>query len=246
MRWYKADLHIHTVLSPCGGLDMSPVNIVRQAVEKKLDIIAITDHNSTKHCRSAQQIAGKYGITLIAGAELNTKEEIHCLAFFENIDKADEFQNYIDFNLTVVPNKVDIYGHQYLVDENEDILDEEERLLVAALGTGIEDVITEVHRLEGLVVPAHINRMYNGIFSQLGFLPEGLKADALELDRRAGNDNFYQDHPEIGRYPLLRNSDAHSLHQIGSATTEYLLEVPAFSELRMALSGDWNTRIRSI
>ena len=246
MHWYKADLHIHTVLSPCGGLDMSLVNIVRQAVEKKLDIIAITDHNSTKHCRSARQIAEKYGITVIAGAELNTKEEIHCLAFFENNDKADQFQQYIDENLTVVPNKAEIYGYQYLVDENEDILDEEERLLVAALKTGIEDVITEVHRLEGLVVPAHINRMYNGIFSQLGFLPPGLKADALELDRRAGNDNFYQAHPEIGRYPLLRNSDAHSLQQIGMAITEYLLEASVFSELRNALSGDWKSKIKSI
>jgi PHP family Zn ribbon phosphoesterase len=225
---------------------MSPVNIVRQAVEKKLDIIAITDHNSTKHCRSAQQIAEKYGITVIAGAELNTKEEIHCLAFFENICKADQFQQYIDDNLTVVPNKAGIYGHQYLVDENEDILDEEDRLLVASLQTGIEDVITEVHRLEGLVVPAHINRMYNGIFSQLGFLPEGLKADALELDRRAGNDSFYQNHPEIGRYPLLRNSDAHSLKQIGMSTTEYLLESPVFSELKAVLSGNWSIRIRSI
>ncbi len=246
MRWYKADLHIHTVLSPCGGLDMSPVSIVRKAVEKKLDIIAITDHNSTKHCRSAQQIAEKYGITVIAGAELNTKEEIHCLAFFENIDKADEFQHYIDAHLTIIANKPEVYGHQYLVDENEDILDEEDHLLVAALQTGIEEVIDEVHRLEGLVVPAHINRMHSGIFSQLGFLPPGLKADALELDRRAGNDNFYETHPEIGAYPLLRNSDAHSLQQIGTATTGYLLEKPVFSELRMALSGDWNMRIKTL
>jgi predicted metal-dependent phosphoesterase TrpH len=246
MRWFKADLHIHTVLSPCGGLDMSPVNIIRQAVEKKLDIIAITDHNSTRHCRSAQGIAGKYGITVLAGAELNTKEEIHCLAFFENIDKADQFQQYIDHHLTVVANKPEIYGHQYLVDENEDILDEEDRLLVASLQTGIEDVIEEVHRLEGLVVPAHINRMYNGIFSQLGFLPDGLMADALELDRRAGNDNFYEKHPEIGRYPLLRNSDAHSLQQIGMATTEYWLDAPVFSEIKQVLSGDFNNRIKSL
>ncbi len=245
MRWFKADLHIHTVLSPCGGLDMSPVNIIRQAVEKKLDIIAITDHNSTKHCRSAQEIAGNYGIMVIAGAELNTKEEIHCLAFFENTDKADQFQQYIDRNLTIIPNKPEIYGHQYLVNENEDILDEEERLLVAALQTGIDDVTAEVHRLGGLVVPAHINRAHNGIFSQLGFLPEGLKADALELDRRAGNDNFYESHPEIGLYPLLRNSDAHSLPQIGMATTGYWLETPEFSEIKQVLSGDWNKRIKS-
>jgi PHP family Zn ribbon phosphoesterase len=116
---------------------------------------------------------------------------------------------------------------------------------VAALKSGIEDVIDEVHRLDGIVVPAHINRMYNGLYSQLGFLPAGLKADALELDRRAGNDNFYEKHPEIGRYPLIRNSDAHTLQQIGMATTEYLLEAPVFPEFRMALKGDWNTRIKS-
>ena len=76
MQWFSADLHIHTVLSPCGGLDMSPANIIRRAAEKKLDIIAITDHNSTLHCRLAQQIGAKYGITVIAGAEINTSEEI--------------------------------------------------------------------------------------------------------------------------------------------------------------------------
>lgn len=47
MKWYKADLHIHSVLSPCGSLDMSPKNIVQSALDKELEIIAITDHNST-------------------------------------------------------------------------------------------------------------------------------------------------------------------------------------------------------
>jgi predicted metal-dependent phosphoesterase TrpH len=108
MQWYKADLHIHTVLSPCGGLDMSPVNIIRQAVLKKLDIIAITDHNSTRHCRIAQEIGKKAGITVLAGAEINTSEEIHCLAFFEDIDKADFFQQYIDSHMTELQNKPEV------------------------------------------------------------------------------------------------------------------------------------------
>jgi 3',5'-nucleoside bisphosphate phosphatase len=246
MNWYRADLHIHTVLSPCGGLDMSPVNIVKQAVEKKLDMIAITDHNSTKHCRITRQIAGQYGITVIGGAEVNTKEEIHCLAFFEDNHQADLFQQYIDRNLMIIPNDPAIFGHQYLVDEEENVLGEEDRLLVAALKTGIEEVMEEVHRLDGLAVPAHINRSHCGIYSQLGFLPAGLPADALELAGIQGYESFLQQHPETGRYPVLRNSDAHSLHQIGTCITEFYLESPVFKEIRQALTGDWKTRIRNI
>ena len=47
MNKYKADLHIHTVLSPCGDLEMSPKIIVEAAGKQGLDIIGITDHNST-------------------------------------------------------------------------------------------------------------------------------------------------------------------------------------------------------
>ena len=44
---FKADMHIHSVLSPCGDIEMSPSAIVAQAKAKGLDIIGLTDHNST-------------------------------------------------------------------------------------------------------------------------------------------------------------------------------------------------------
>ena len=47
MKQYLADLHIHTCLSPCGSLEMSPSEIVRRSLAKGLDAIAITDHNTT-------------------------------------------------------------------------------------------------------------------------------------------------------------------------------------------------------
>ena len=40
------DLHIHSTLSPCASLEMSPAAIVRRARELALDVIAVTDHNS--------------------------------------------------------------------------------------------------------------------------------------------------------------------------------------------------------
>jgi 3',5'-nucleoside bisphosphate phosphatase len=244
MRWYKADMHVHTVLSPCGGLDMSPVNIIRQAAMKKLDIIGITDHNSTRHSGLAQDIGERYGITVIAGAEISTREEIHCLAFFENLSKADLFQQVIDEYLMVIRNKPEIFGHQYLVDEAENILEEEERLLVASLQLGIDEISDRVHELGGIFIPAHVNRLHNGLYSQLGFLPHNLQADALEVTQKALADNFLRDHPEIMNYCLVTGSDAHSLEQIGTPVMECYLDRPAFSEIRQALNSENGRKIR--
>jgi PHP family Zn ribbon phosphoesterase len=246
MRWYKADMHIHTVLSPCGGLDMSPVNIVRQAAEKKLDIIAITDHNSTRHCRVTRQIGEKYGITILPGAEVNTKEDIHCLTFFENESKAEKFQLYIDANLTVIRNNPDIFGYQYIVDEQENILEEEDRLLISSIQRGIEEVQEEVYRLGGIFVPAHINRMHNGIYGHLGFLPGSLKADALEVLCVEGYRDFLRTHPETGNYSLIAGSDAHTLEQIGASTTDFFIASPDFVEIRQALHHENQRKVGSL
>jgi 3',5'-nucleoside bisphosphate phosphatase len=235
MQWFRADLHIHTVLSPCGGLDMSPVNIIRQAVKERLDIIAVTDHNTTRHCKLTQEIGKRFGITVIAGAEVNTKEEIHCLTFFENIDKAEIFQQVIDSNLKIIPNNPEIFGHQLIVDEDENIIDEEERLLIAALNLSINEVAKYVDDLSGIFIPAHINRLHNSVFSQLGFLPAGLNINALEVSRMAGYSEFTDAHNELSAYSLVCNSDAHCLDRIGQSVTSYYLELPVFEEIKMAL-----------
>lgn len=246
MRWFRADMHIHTVLSPCGGLDMSPINIILQATRKKLDIIAISDHNSTRHCRTAQQIGEKYGISVIAGAELNTKEEIHCLAFFEDIEKADQFQQIIDQNLVSIPNKPEIFGYQLMVDEEENIIGEETRLLVSSLQMGIDELSLCINQLGGLFVPAHINRSHNGIYSQLGFMPSGLMADALEITHRPGYEDFLKEHPETAGFCLITNSDAHTLGQIGETVTEFYIEKPCFIEIREALRNENGRKVRTL
>lgn len=78
---YKADIHKHTVLSPCGDLEMSPINIVMQAKKKGLDMIAITDHNTTRQVAVYQKIGNDKGLLVIGGVEITTKEEAHVLTF---------------------------------------------------------------------------------------------------------------------------------------------------------------------
>lgn len=243
MKIFRADLHIHTVLSPCGDLDMSPVNIVSEAAQKGLDIIGITDHNTTRHCRLISKIAGEKGIFVMQGAEVTTKEEIHCLTFFENTDALNQFQEFLDANLPDIENNPVIFGHQVQVDENENIVYEEKKLLTNSISKTIKEVEVFVHNLNGLFIPAHIDRKKNSIYSQLGFLPENMNADALEVSRASSPEEYSGLHPEIKKFPLLRNSDSHYIDTIGKAYTDFNLAEASFPEIRMALKSEKGRKI---
>ncbi len=235
MKIFRADLHIHTVLSPCGDIDMSPVNIISEAVKKGIDIIGITDHNTTRHCRLISRLAAQKEIFVMQGAEVTTKEEVHCLTFFENSDTLNLFQEFLDANLPDIHNEPAIFGHQVQVDENEMIIYEEKKLLINALSKNINEIEHFVHNLGGIFIPAHIDRRKNSIYSQLGFLPEAMKPDALEISKASSPKQFSADHPEINKFPLLRNSDAHYRESIGTATSFFHINELSFNEIKLAL-----------
>ena len=216
---------------------MSPANIVSEAARKGLDIIGITDHNTTLHCSLVARLAQKMGIFVMQGAEVTTKEEVHCLAFFENIDAINTFQEFLDDNLPDISNNPSIFGYQIQVDENEIIVHEEKKLLTNAISKSIGEVEVLVHSLNGLFIPAHIDRKKNSLYSQLGLLPEDLKAEALEISGVSSADEFLEEHHEIEKFPLIRCSDAHFPDQIGTAYTDFFIEMASFQEIRMALRG---------
>jgi predicted metal-dependent phosphoesterase TrpH len=130
---FRADLHIHTVLSPCGDLEMSPKNIVMNAKKQGLDIIGITDHNSTKHGPLIKKIGEQNGIFVMLGVEVTTKEEVHCLAYFEDEHLLADFQQYLSDNLPYIKNNPDYFGYQVVLDEKENIIEEVDSLLVTGI-----------------------------------------------------------------------------------------------------------------
>jgi len=237
MKTFRADLHIHTVLSPCGDLDMSPANIISEAVKKGLDIIGITDHNSTRHCKLITKMASEKGIFVMQGAEITTREEVHCLAFFENTDALSRLQVFLDNYLPDIMNNQAIFGPQVQVDEDENIIYEEKKLLISAISKSFKEVEVFVHSLNGLFIPAHIDRRKNSIYSQLGFLPENMHADALEISKASSPEQFTSVHPEIADFSLIRSSDSHIPGSIGIPFTRFLIESPTFSEIKQALQG---------
>lgn len=238
MNTYRADLHIHTVLSPCGDLEMSPGNIVAKAEEKGLNIIAVTDHNHTGHARLVRELGAKKGIWVIYGAEINTREEVHCLTFFDTDEQVLSFQEELERNLVKIPNDDLLLGPQVIVDEHEQIVDEISHSLYPGLSWSIEEAATVVHSLGGLFVPAHVDRYMNGLYSQLGLFPVGLKADAIELWRHTSRQLAEREHPELSAYSMIRNSDAHFIDDIGRAGNLYRMKSRSFDELRMALKGE--------
>ncbi len=231
MKTYRADLHIHSVLSPCSDLYMSPVNIIHKAKERKLDIIGITDHNSTKQCKVCREIGKKNGIFVLCGAEITTKEEVHCLTFFENDEILFAFQQFIDAHLPDVKNDVQRFGYQLLVDEEENIIDEEEILLNSALNISIDELAKKVHELNGLFIPAHVNRPKFSLISQLGFIPPDIKADALEITRHISKEDFLKLYPYLKAFPIIQNSDSHFLESIGEVTTIFEMNEISYVEI---------------
>ena len=235
MKTFRADLHIHTVLSPCADLEMSPRNIVQRAHELKLDIIGVSDHNCTLHAPLIRKLAAAHDIFVMMGAEVTTAEEIHCLAFFPDEQLLSQFQEYISEHQPRFPNDKDLFGHQVLVDEEDRIIQEIDHYLGTALTDGIEEVEKAVHRLSGIFIPAHINRHSLSVLSQLGWIPEGLRADALELYNRSNKKDFLEKNPGLDQYSFVINSDAHLLRQIGEYYSIMTLKKRSFDEITKAL-----------
>lgn len=235
---FKADLHIHTVLSPCGDLEMSPTAIVNRALSRGLDMIAITDHNTTRQVKVIQKVGREKGLFVLGGVEVTSQEEAHCLAYFETSEQLDGFQEFLDRHLPPIPNDEDRFGYQLIVDENDEIVGEEQYHLLNGIDVDIDGIYDEVHRIGGLFVPAHVNKGTTSLTSQLGFIPPDLKADGLEINRFITREELLKKFAYLKKFNFITDSDAHFIDNIGDVYNVIYMEHRDFIEFRMALRGE--------
>jgi len=222
---------------------MSPANIVSLAIQRGLDIIGITDHNTTKQCEVVWKLAQKSNLTVIPGCEMTSREEVHCLGLFEDFDALRVFQDFLDQHLTIIPHNSTLFGYQVLVDEDENILEELDYYLGASLDMSIEEVEQKVHELSGIFIPAHIDRPRNSLFSQLGFLPPELKVDALQISKLADENVVRAKYKISSDITLVKFSDAHYPEDIGKTFTIFEMIEPTFAEIRKALLREDGRRV---
>jgi len=238
LRVFASDLHIHTCLSPCAELDMSPMRIVEEALARKLDIIAITDHNSGQNVRGVKEAAKNKPLKVFCGMEVTTAEEVHVLGYFPSLKQLAAFQQVIYENLagTAAPRTM---GEQVIADGKDQVLGFCGKNLFSAVSLSIESIVKEIHAREGLAVAAHIDREGFGLIGQLGFVPEGLELDAAE---------YYDTGSPLRtgiNFPAITSSDSHEPCQIGTRRTRLIMMKPTFGEFRMALRGHKGRKVEA-
>jgi 3',5'-nucleoside bisphosphate phosphatase len=236
LRQYKAELHLHTVLSPCAAVEMIPPLIIQTAQERLINLIAVTDHNSTGNIKAVMQAAQSSDIVVLPGMELQTREEIHSLCLFDTLEQIEQFQEVVSKSLPDIQNRADTFGEQFIVDASGDFIRREERMLLTSSSLSLKTAWETVNRLGGLLIPAHVNRTVFGLLPVLGFVPEDISLEALEISRQITPSQARQQYPQLKKYPLIQNGDAHQLEDILGVTT-YTLVSPNIGEIRMALKG---------
>lgn len=233
MRSLKADLHIHTVLSPCATLEMLPPFIVERALETHTQLIAITDHNSSANVPAVIKAAAGSDLTVLPGIELTTAEEIHVVCLFDTYAQLSELQEIVDQNLPNIPNNPDFFGIQLIVDSEGNYVDTEKRLLSNATRLSIGEAQKHVLRLGGLFIPAHVTREENGLLPRLGGIPPELDLSVLEITNISKSEAIHR-YPYLKDFHLIPSIDAHDLDAISGVLSVQMEEITV-SALQHAL-----------
>jgi PHP family Zn ribbon phosphoesterase len=231
---FVAELHLHTVVSPCAAVEMIPPLIVREAVERGINLLAVTDHNTTANVEAVQKAAAGTGLTVLPGMELQTTEEVHVLCLFDTFDQMAAWQAFVDKRMPPLENNIEYFGEQFVVDETGEFIRREEQLLLTSAEIPLSEAVTEINRLEGLAIPAHVNRSSFSLIANLGFVPFDIPFEALEISRHITPDEAYEKFPQLRQYPLIQNGDVHYLYEfLGS--THFQLAAPTIAEMKLAL-----------
>jgi len=222
---------------------MVPGTIVEEAVRKGLDIIGICDHNAAENVIAVRKAAERkrtaalagQGIAVIGGMEITSEEEVHILALFDDDENLLELQRMVYDNLPGV-NDEEAFGEQLVVNENDEVIAVNKKLLIGATGLPLRRIVDAIHSLCGLAVASHVDRESFSIIGQLGFIPEGLRLDALEVTHPAFRGGMERARAVLPRgFPLVTFSDAHYPEDIGKRYTDFLLEEASVQEMKKAL-----------
>jgi PHP family Zn ribbon phosphoesterase len=218
------DFHIHSGLSPCGDNEMTPNNIVNIAKLYDLDVIALTDHNSTLNCKAVMEAGKEIGLLVIPGMELCTAEEVHLVCLFPDLNKATKFGDYVRSTLPPIRNKPTVFGEQLVFDKNDNVLGFEHTLLITASSISANDAVSIVEDYGGICYPAHIDRNSYSIISNLGTIDEAFGFSCAEIFDITKEKELKEAHPYLNSLKIISDSDAHYLEKM--RLPEQSIEIP--------------------
>ena len=224
MSAFACDLHIHSCLSPCGDEAMTPNSIAGMAKLNGLQIVALTDHNTCGNDEAFFAACARYGIIPVAGMELTTSEDVHLLCLFRTLADAKAFSAVVGERRIKIRNRPEIFGHQTLMDSEDEPFGEEEHLLVNATSLSLDEAAALTRQHRGAAIPAHIDRESNGLLAVLGGLPDQPDFPTVELRDETRFRELAQAYPSLAGKRRIVSSDAHQLEDI--ADPGFRIELP--------------------
>jgi hypothetical protein len=155
---------------------MSPSYLCALAAERGIEVMALTDHNSSMNCPAFAVTARRNGIVPLFGMEATVAEELHVLCLFANLEAAMDFGSFAYSKIMPFPNDPEKTGDQVYVDADDNIEGELEYFLPSALSISLDEISPLVAEYGGFVIPAHVDRSAFSMASQLGAVVDGPKA----------------------------------------------------------------------
>lgn len=161
-KWYKCDLHLHTPASKCfEDKSITPEQWVQAAIEKGLDCVAITDHNSADWVDKIQGFAKDKGLWVFPGVELTCSDaKVHLLILFD-----------IGTSKTIIEDFLTICRIDRAKFGETD----------AHSALSVEEVINEASAKNAICIPAHIDD-----YSSLNSVAFAIKEKLLNDDHILG------------------------------------------------------------
>jgi len=229
---------------------MLPEFILERAQELGLNLIAVTDHNSAENAAAMMTAAKGTGITVLPGMEVQTREEVHLLCLFDTLEHVTYWQELVYAHLPRLRNREDVFGTQVMLDARGEAIGTNDRLLATSTFFTVEEVIQRVQGVNGLCIPAHVDRPAYSIIANLGFIPPELRIRGVEISHLVSPQDAHTRFPQLKRYSLVASGDAHRLKEMARRTTLKMAE-PTVAELALALAGEgdrgvWVDGIRTV
>lgn len=222
---------------------MSPAAIIQRALELKLDVIAVADHNSIENSFYTAEAAKNTPLHVIYGLEAQTAEDVHILCLFDKRNDAETFYTGIYDALPDMPNDPDIFGEQVVVDPHDNVIKFERKLLINGLTLGLTELVETVRSHNGVVIPSHVESERFGLLINMGFMPLELRDTAMEISYNVDPQNVTNQFPELAAFPLITNSDAHYLRDMGRGYTHFHInELKVSQIINAARNGQFQVR----
>ena len=238
MKQFAMDLHIHSTLSPCGGREMTPPNVIQQAKAAGLEGIVIADHNSAENQEAFLECGKRMGIKIIPGIEVQSREDVHVICIFDTLEQVLAWQEIVYANMPCLENKEDIFGMQEIVDWQGQKIGDCKRFLLTATNISIDNILKQVMDLGGLALPAHIDRPSFSLWSHLGFFTDDFNFLGVELTPHLTRIHAQLDFIKRKGLGVIVSSDAHHLSQIQKPYTWGYIKEFSVKELILALKGE--------